>query len=321
MCPFSDTPVPDDGECPDGRPPPQNVEPDFRPDTWLDSDTAERAAEVDAWLGPLRQEAWELARAGAAADALELIDARLAAENEMCETMEGGAVSCVGTLEELDATHARSTALRVLRCDLLVDAGIVSECWALPTVPVLPGEGLSHPKVQADARAVLEDVVVAHEQEWPWLREAWESSEVVFYDSELPEMCSGVACALDGLLDVPTPMMLFTLDVVGADRHGEVLVHELAHVWAHSGGAPAREVRDLFASHYAGCYTSGLSSERFVNELLADAAAVMTLGLDGHEYGYYGLDFDGCLVEGPPPEALSEALRTRLSGLELSSGV
>ena len=321
MCPFSDTPVPAGGECPDDRPPqpsPEMVEREERR-----QQRAEEDALLDAEIAPVRQDAWELARAERLPDALQLIDAELAAEAEMCETDGNGYRECriVGTLDEWDAASRRFDALRELRCKLLVDAGIVSECWALPTLPPLSGEGLSHPKVQADARALLEDVVAAHGQQWPWLRAAWGSSEVVFYDSELPQ-CAGVACVLTGWL---SPMMLFTLDVVDTDvvdagLRVEVLTHELAHVWADTAGGPARAATDLFTRHYAGCYTSDLSSERFVNELLADAVVVVTLGLDGRGYGYYGLDFEGCLVEGPPPEALTEALRASLSEVGLNSG-
>ena len=340
VCPFADVAVPDDGECPDDRPPPPELVADLAEREQQRHQRAVEAALRAAELDVLRVEALGLADAGRLPDALELIDARLATEDELCEPMEGGGCRILGTVEEWFVARGRFDAIREVRCELLVDAGIVvpaegprwegtdhvnpwwveSQCrrWELLTV-----EGLSHPKVQNDVRAILEDVVATHEEQWPWLRTAWQASGVVFYDSQLPEMCPSSACTLShgGTGLGPPPQMLFTLDLVNMGHHDEALVHELAHVWSSTAGPPAQEALDVFAGHYAGCHSGDLSSERFVSELLADAVVVMTLGLDGRGYGYYGLDFAGCLVEGPPPEALNAVLRARLAGLVSSSGV
>ena len=317
LCPFSDIPVPADGECPDERPPPTS---DIaRRAAEREAEHAVRAASIEAEVGPAKREALTLAQSGRLAEALEVIDARLA-EDQWCNSI-GTECSFTGTAEEFEEWEVLREgfdALRNLRCELLVNAGIVadsgsalwamSKCWLWAEMPV---EGLSHPKVQDDARAVLEDVVATHEQQWPWLRSTWESSTVVFYDSKVPEMCSGAAaCVLSVGFG---SMMVFTLDLLAEDWYDEALVHELAHVWTTIPGSPAQEALDAFSGHYAGCRTLGLSSEQFVQELLADAVAVMTLGLNGRGHGYYGLDFDGCLVEGPPPKALNETLRARLA--------
>ena len=93
LCPFSDIPVPADGECPDERPPPAS---DIaRRAAEREAEHAVRAVSIEAEVGPVKTEALTLAQSGKLAEALEVIDARLA-EDQWCNSI-GTECSFTGT--------------------------------------------------------------------------------------------------------------------------------------------------------------------------------------------------------------------------------
>ena len=188
----------------------------------------------------------------------------------------------------------------------------------------LPVEGLTHPEVQEQARAVIEDVVSAHEQDWPWLREAHDSADFVFYDSAAYLPCGSeraAACVLSAAGSA-RPVAVIGLDAVRSPHFDELVVHELAHVWANLTNE-GLDMAAAFAVHYVGCRAGGLEGERLASELLADAV-VMTVLQVGYmagswpppePYGYNEASFEGCLVDKRPSEELWGLLRIHLTGL------
>ena len=202
--------------------------------------------------------------------------------------------------------------------------------------------GLSHPDVQAQARAAVESVVAAHEQQWPWLRTAYEAAPWLFWDHAAALPCGRKA---DGCIrwwtDRPsgpkTGIVIAThLDAVKDDRLDELVVHELAHEWEHTTNEGA-DMAAAFAVHYVGCYAEQFDAEALASELLADAVVMLVLqvgylegswpppedpvelfdwSMQQHRepkpYGHYNLDFEGCLVDKRPTEELWGLLREML---------
>ncbi len=173
-----------------------------------------------------------------------------------------------------------------------------------------------HPQVQQQGLALVEAVVEQYEAAWPWVRQAWERSDVRFYDQRLPAPCdrAGVVGCVRG------DQLLLTLQGV---QNEETVLHELGHVWNNTAAADWAPIQDAFSEHYAGCYSRRAPTpERLQEELLIDAMVIAsgaTLGdfsLGG--FGYYedGLwndGFAGCLVDAaePAPHLLT-AIRTEL---------
>lgn len=93
LCPFSDMPVPADGECPDERPPPASEI--ARRAAEREAERAALAASIEAVVGPVTREALTLAQSGRLAEALELIDVRLT-EDQWCNSI-GTECSFTGT--------------------------------------------------------------------------------------------------------------------------------------------------------------------------------------------------------------------------------
>ena len=185
-----------------------------------------------------------------------------------------------------------------------------------PTVGFDIAESDVHPQVQQQGMALVEAIVEQFETAWPWVREAWERSDVRFYDRRLPAPCDtvGVVGCVRG------SQLLLTLHGV-QDEY--TVLHELGHVWNNTVSTEWQPIRDAFAEHYAGCYSRRASTpERLQEELLVDAMVIasgVTIGdfsLGG--FGYYedGLwsdGFAGCLVDSsePAPHLLT-AIRRQL---------
>ena len=172
-----------------------------------------------------------------------------------------------------------------------------------PTLPTV------HPQVQEQGIALVEAVVERYEGAWPWVRNAWARSDVQFFDRQLPEPCSGAVACVGG------DQLLLTLRAV---QDEETVLHELAHVWNNiAAGESWRAIREGFADHYAGCYSSRATTpERLQEELLADAMVIasgatikiLSFGAYGYyEDGLWGSGFGGCLVDSsePAPHLLS----------------
>ena len=209
-----------------------------------------------------------------------------------------------------------------------------------------------HPNVHDEGVAMLEAIVVRHEPEWPWVRSAWDATDVRFYDPSLPGV-SAPAAAVSATPDARAQMW-FTLDVLRPSdgpsseprRPEDTLLHELGHVWDSSGvaldvaGLAWLDTRNSFHDHYAGCRRSGLADDQLIEELLVDAIVMITRDIahrgpgwhngnflawagyydpEGNRYGdafgYYDADgFTGCLVDGTgPPQHLMDAIREALS--------
>ena len=98
VCPFSDVPVPADGECPDERPSP--VSEIVRRAAELEQTRALRVSSVEAEVGPTRREALALAQSGSLVEAIDVIDAKLA-EDRWCNSIGTecsfrGTFGCIG---------------------------------------------------------------------------------------------------------------------------------------------------------------------------------------------------------------------------------
>ena len=205
---------------------------------------------------------------------------------------------------------------------------------AVQADPVPAGDGFAtvspdiaesdvHPQVQQQGLALVEAVVGQYEAAWPWVRQAWERSDVRFYDRRLPAPCDRagvVGCVSGGRL-------LLTLQGVQSE---ETVLHELGHVWNNTAGEDWRPIQQAFADHYAGCYSRRASTpERLQTELLVDAMVIAAgAALDDFNpggFGYYEGDlwsdgFDGCLVDSsePPPHLLG-AIRGELFNCSLDA--
>ena len=180
-----------------------------------------------------------------------------------------------------------------------------------------------HPQVQQQGLALVEAVVGQYEAAWPWVRQAWERSDVRFYDRRLPAPCdrAGVVGCVSG------GQLLLTLQGVQSE---ETVLHELGHVWNNTAGEDWRPIQQAFADHYAGCYSRRASTpERLQTELLIDAmviaagAALDDSSLSGFGYyegGFWGGGFAGCLVDSsePPPHLLG-AIRGELFNCSLDA--
>ena len=205
---------------------------------------------------------------------------------------------------------------------------------AVQPVPVPAADGFAtvspdiaesdvHPQVQQQGLALVEAVVGQYEAAWPWVRQAWERSDVRFYDRRLPAPCDRagvVGCVRGGRL-------LLTLQGVQSE---ETVLHELGHVWNNTAAEDWRPIQQAFADHYAGCYTRRAPTpERLQTELLVDAmviaagAAIGDFNLGG--FGYYegGLwsdGFAGCLVDSSEPAPhLLDAIRAELFNCSLDA--
>ena len=180
-----------------------------------------------------------------------------------------------------------------------------------------------HPQVQQQGLALVEAVVGQYEPAWPWVRQAWERSDVRFYDRRLPAPCDragAVGCVSGGRL-------LLTLQGVQSE---ETVLHELGHVWNNTAGEDWRPIQQAFADHYAGCYSRRASTPaRLQTELLIDAMVIAAgAPLDDFNpggFGYYEGDlwidgFDGCLVDSsePAPHLLG-AIRGELFNCNLDA--
>ena len=203
-----------------------------------------------------------------------------------------------------------------------------------------------HPNVFAQSAEQLFDLVLHFEQSWPWVRQAWDATDVQFYDPRLPHGCGGWACAVTGGPAERTPQVWFTLDVLRSAPHRveDVLLHELGHIWENLRrqgltGSAWEDARSAFHSHYTGCRRDGMPDERFRGELLADTMVMVTRGITYHQSGWhqdeyllrggyydpqhngYGENFSyfdangfqGCLVDGSgPPQHLRDTIRAAL---------
>ena len=205
---------------------------------------------------------------------------------------------------------------------------------AVQPVPVPAADGFAtvspdiaesdvHPQVQQQGLALVEAVVGQYEAAWPWVRQAWERSDVRFYDRRLPAPCDRagvVGCVSGGRL-------LLTLQGVQSE---ETVLHELGHVWNNTAGEDWGPIQEAFAVHYAGCYSRRAPTpERLQTELLVDAmviaagAALDDFNLTG--FGYYEGDlwsdgFDGCLVDSSEPAPhLLDAIRAELFNCSLDA--
>ena len=205
---------------------------------------------------------------------------------------------------------------------------------AVQADPVPAGDGFAtvspdiaesdvHPQVQQQGLALVEAVVGQYEAAWPWVRQAWERSDVRFYDRRLPAPCDRagvVGCVSGGRL-------LLTLRGVQSE---ETVLHELGHVWNNTAGEDWRPIQQAFADHYAGCYSRRASTpERLQTELLVDAMVIAAgaalddsslSGLGYYEGGFWSNGFDGCLVDSsePPPHLLG-AIRGELFDCSLDA--
>ena len=207
-----------------------------------------------------------------------------------------------------------------------------------------------HPNVHDEGVTTLEAVVARYESDWPWVRAAWDASDVRFYDPQLPGTSAPAAAV--SVPDARTQLW-FTLDVLRPRdgpfaeprRLDDTLLHELGHAWESSGvaadvaGVVWLEARDAFFDHYAGCRRSGLAEDQLAEELLVDAMVMITRHIahrgpgwhngnfvawegyydpEGNRYGdafgYYDVGgFTGCLAEGAsPPQHLMDAIREAL---------
>jgi len=207
---------------------------------------------------------------------------------------------------------------------------------------------VSRPGVQKQARARVENGVGSHGEEWPWLRSGYGAARGGFYDvqGDLPCGCdSAGACVKYWTFREGGPkrdlLVATHLDAVRSERFADLVVHELAHVWEHTTTEGA-DMAAAFSLHYVGCYVPGrFDTGALPGELLADAVTMTVLqvgylaqptaqelldremqawlyGTDDHDdaYGYYRLDFEGCLVDNEPTEELWSLLHIYLSGLE-----
>ena len=180
-----------------------------------------------------------------------------------------------------------------------------------------------HPQVQEQGLALVEAVVGQYEAAWPWVRQAWERSDVRFYERRLPAPCDRagvVGCVSGGRL-------LLTLQGVQSE---ETVLHELGHVWNNTAGEDWGPIQQAFADHYAGCYSRRASTpERLQTELLVDAMVIaagaplddFSLGGFGYyEGGLWSDGFDGCLVDSsePAPHLLG-AIRAELFNCSLDA--
>ena len=175
-----------------------------------------------------------------------------------------------------------------------------------------------HPQVQQQGLALVEAVVGQYEAAWPWLRQAWERSDVRFYDRRLPAPCdrAGVVGCVSG------SRLLLTLQGVQSE---ETVLHELGHVWNNTAGEDWGPIQEAFADHYVGCYSRRAPTpERLQTELLVDAMVIAAGAASGdfnpfgsggsyYEGGLWSDGFDGCLVDSsePAPHLLG-AIRAEL---------
>ena len=191
------------------------------------------------------------------------------------------------------------------------------------TVPPDVAESDVHPQVQQRGLAIIEAVVAQYEAAWPWVRQAWERSDVRFYDRRLPAPCDrgGVVGCVRG------NQLLLTLRGVQTE---EAVLHELGHVWNNTVSAAWTPIQQGFADHYAGCYSRRAPTpERLQEELLVDAMVIATgaplddfsLGSFGYyEGGVWSDGFDGCLVDSSePPPHLLDAIRAQLFNCSLDA--
>ena len=261
---------------------------------------------------------------------------RVAAERDRAEQRRAAAEQDVRRLgAELEAIRAEARRIAEMHEASQAAAEAAAraagaEAAAVHTEPTaadrFPAAGRTHPEVQQQARAVIENVVAFHEQRWPWMQEAHASADFVFYDSTADLPCNSdraIGCVATGL---PRPAIALALDVVRWDSLDEIVVHELAHIWTQTTDA-GRDMAAAFAVHYVGCRAHGLDSERLADELLADAVVMLVLevgymaptrGLD--PYGYYDTGFKGCLVDQQPSEELWGLLLVHLSDPVWGSG-
>ncbi|MXZ51876.1 MAG: hypothetical protein F4Z34_01660 [Acidimicrobiaceae bacterium] len=203
-----------------------------------------------------------------------------------------------------------------------------------------------HPNVHDEGVARLEAVVARYESDWPWVRAAWDASDVRFYDPQLPGT-SAPAAAVTATPGARTQLW-FTLNVLRPSdgpfaeprRLDNTLLHELGHAWNNGlGGGDWPLVQAQFYEHYAGCRGYGLASDDLREELLVDAMVMITRHIThrgpgwhngnfvawegyydsegnryGDAFGYYDAGgFTGCLADGAsPPQHLMDAIREAL---------
>lgn len=294
---------------------------------------AERAREAEQ---AARREAEDAARRAAEAEALE--EEMRAAEGAMEEAMEAHLAMLAA---DLDVVAMAGSAL---------DGAIDAEDW--PTVMALLARAGTqvaqlrvHPNVHHQGVATLVAVVARYESDWPWVRAAWNASDVRFYDPQLPGTSAPAAAV--SAPDARTQLW-FTLDVLRPNdgpflsprRLDDTLLHELGHAWNNGlGGGDWPLVQAQFYEHYAGCRGRGLASDDLREELLVDAMVMVTRHIAprgpgwhdgtfvaregyfdpegngyGDAFGYYDASgFTGCLTDGAsPPQHLMDAIREAL---------
>ena len=239
---------------------------------------------------------WAAARVPGVDDVVAISLAQGTADlgSHACAVQDGGSVLCWGANEvgQLGdgTTESRAHPVRVVEFDDVPDG------WSATTdTSVL--------------RTWLDLEIEQWEDEFPWLRTAWdhirgrtESGQVGSFGGQVAILChvagGSSRCRADG-------MTISRLDFRG-------VVHELAHVYDHTTGlAPAKAwgaVQLYFASTYPDCFT-GLGWPG--SEILADT--VMQIVSPGQGFTYYGSDLCPSLPDSPDREAM-EVVRAGLAG-------
>ena len=213
----------------------------------------------------------------------------------------------------IEARFQAGSSVVTTNCGAQTDFGAQSAASATA------GRGTASAEDHAAVRAALETVVDARDEQWPWLRTAWDHiSGQMVQASDLDPGTEGQTRGTCNLTTSPDNLggctsTDLTIDMDWDIRPEEtfdyVVVHELAHVWTlgndlhnqDTRGPVGRALLYFFDQQYKG------SSEMMgicATETLADALSHVAEGVAPGALGYYG---DRCFSDGrTEPTVLTE---------------